>query len=293
MSETENIKAKKPWLAIAAVTATLTLVLSGCAAEETTTEETTTEESTTEETAEETTEEQEAAPAFTTVEEGKLTCASSGEYPPFSYRDGDNNLVGFDIEVCNAIAAELGLEASPATGAFNTLIAGLQADRYDTIIGSMTATDERKEQVDFTENYYTNSAVMFVNEDSDITGPDDLDGAVVGVALGTWFEDLAYDLDGVSDVTTYQADINALTDVSNGRIDAAITVRLGGFFAANESGLSVKPVGEALAPDSAAIAVSKSNPELYAAISEALATILDNGSYAEVSNEWFGTDISQ
>ena len=293
MSEMEKVGAKKPLLAFAALTASLALVLSGCAAEEAevadepTAEDTTSEETTTEEP------EPEAEPAFTTVEEGKLTCASSGEYPPFSYRDADNNLVGFDIEVCNAIAEELGLEANPATGAFNTLIAGLQADRFDTIIGSMTATDERKEQVDFTENYYTNSAVLFVNEDSDITGPEDLEGATVGVALGTWFEDLAYELEGVSEVTTYQADINALTDVSNGRIDAAITVRLGGFFAANESGLSVKPVGGPLAPDSAAIAVSKSNPELYAAISEALATILENGSYAEVSNEWFGTDISK
>lgn len=288
MQRTEGSQAMKPWIAMAAVAASLTLALGGCAATE--------EEPAAETTAAETTEEattEAASPAFTTVEEGKLTCASSGEYPPFSYRDADNNLVGFDIEVCEAIAAELGLTANPQTGAFNTLIAGLQADRYDTIIGSMTATDERREQVDFTENYYNNSAVLFVSADSDITGPDDLEGAVIGVALGTWFEGLANELEGVAEVRTYQADINALTDVSNGRIDGAITVRLGGYFAANESGLSVKPVGEALAPDSAAIAVSKSNPELFAAISEALATILEDGSYAAVSNEWFGTDISQ
>jgi len=286
MLRTEQAQAKKPWFAIAAAAASLTLVLGGCAATEETTAEETTAQATTEETVE-------AAPAFTTVEEGMLTCASSGEYPPFSYRDTDNNLVGFDLKVCEAIAEELGLTANPKTGAFNTLIAGLQADRYDAIIGSMTATDERREQVDFTEDYYTNSAVLFVGADSTITGPDDLEGAVIGVALGTWFEGLANDLEGVAEVKTYQADINALTDVSNGRIDGAITVRLGGYFAANESGLAVKPVGDALAPDSAAIAVSKSNPELYAAISEALATILGNGSYAAVSNEWFGTDISK
>jgi|AntAceMinimDraft_11_1070367.scaffolds.fasta_scaffold20441_3 polar amino acid transport system substrate-binding protein len=286
MLRSEEAKAKKPWIAIAGAAAALSLVLAGCAASET------------EEVAETTAAAEEetvevAAPAFTTVEEGKLTCASSGEYPPFSYFNTDNSLVGFDIEVCNAIAAELGLEANPQTGAFNTLIAGLQADRYDTIIGSMTATDDRREQVDFTENYYANSAVLFVSGDSTITGPDDLEGAVIGVALGTWFEDLAYSLEGVADVKTYQADINALEDVSNGRIDAAITVRLGGYYAANESGLSVKSVGEALAADTAAIAVSKTNPDLYAAISEALATILGDGSYAAVSNEYFGIDISK
>lgn len=228
-----------------------------------------------------------------TVASGELACASSGEYPPFSYRDTDNNLVGFDIEVCEAIADEMGLEAAPVTGAFNTLIAGLTSGRFDTIIGSMTATDERKEQVDFTKNYYENGAVLFVNNDSALTGPDDLSDAVVGVALGTWFEGLASELDGVAEVRTYQADIDALNDVSNGRIDAAITVRLGGFYAANESGLDIKAVGGDIAADSAAIAVAKDNPELYEEISAALDTILSNGVYAEISNSYFGQDISK
>lgn len=231
--------------------------------------------------------------ASNTVASGELACASSGEYPPFSYRDTDNNLVGFDIEICEAIADEMGLEAAPVTGAFNTLIAGLTSGRFDTIIGSMTATDERKEQVDFTKNYYENGAVLFVANDSTLTGPEDLNDAVVGVALGTWFEDLANGLDGVAEVRTYQADIDALNDVSNGRIDAAITVRLGGFYAANESGLDIKAVGGDIAPDSAAIAVAKDNPELFTEISDALDTILSNGVYAEISNRYFGQDISK
>jgi polar amino acid transport system substrate-binding protein len=115
----------------------------------------------------------------------------------------------------------------------------------------------------------------------------------VGVALGTWFEDLANGLDGVAEVRTYQADIDALNDVSNGRIDAAITVRLGGFYAANESGLDIKAVGGDIAPDSAAIAVAKDNPELFTEISAALDTILSNGVYAEISNRYFGQDISK
>jgi len=276
------------WAGVAAIAASA-LVVAGCTAEA---DEAPAPEPA--EVVEETTDDAtDALAEFTTVDAGKLTCASSGEYPPFSYRDGSNNLVGFDIEVCEAIAAELGLDAEPVTGAFATLIAGLTSGRFDTIIGSMTATDERREQVDFTTNYYENGAVLFVAEDSDITGPDDLSGATIGVALGTWFEDLARGLDGVSDVSTYQADIDALNDVANGRIDAAITVRLGGFFAANESGLAIKAVGGDIAPDSAAIAVAKENPELFAAIQQALETILTNGTYAAISDSYFGTDISK
>lgn len=265
MENRPYLKSKRPlWGTVALVSASA-LVLAGCA----------------------------SGSSSNTVEAGELTCASSGEYPPFSYRDTSNNLVGFDIEVCEAIADEMGLEAAPVTGAFNTLIAGLTSGRFDTIIGSMTATDERSEQVDFTRNYYENGAVLFVNESSALAGPESLDGAVVGVALGTWFEDLARGLDGVAEVRTYQADIDALNDVAAGRIDAAITVRLGGFYAANESGLDIKAVGGDIAADSAAIAVGKDNNELFAEISAALDTILSNGVYAEISNRYFGQDISK
>jgi len=226
-----------------------------------------------------------------TIAEGTLACASSGEYPPFSFRDTSNELVGFDIEICEAIAAELGLTAEPVTGAFNTLIAGLTSDRYDAIIGSLTATDERKTQVDFTANYYENDAVLFVQPDSEITDVADLNDATVGVALGTTFETAARELPGVANVQTYQADIDALNDLAAGRIDAVITVELGGLYAAKEAGLEVTSVGGAIIADSAAIAVNKGNTELLTAISDALATIKSNGVYEKISMTWFGKNI--
>jgi len=230
--------------------------------------------------------------ALSTVTEGTLTCAMSGEYRPFNFYDESNELVGFDVDVCNGIADELNLTAKPVTGAFNSLIAGLTSNRYDAIIGSMSSTEERQTQVDFTEPYYATGAELFVATDSSITGIADLDDAIVGVALGTTFEEYARTLDGVSAVTTYQADIDALQDLQAGRVDAVITQGFMGRYLAKNADLRVDAVGDVLFPDVAAIPVSKDNPELLAAINAALVTMHENGAYEAISIDWFGEDIS-
>ena len=234
----------------------------------------------------------EAAPAFTTVEDGNFICAMSGEYRPFNFYDDTNTLVGFDVDICNAVAEELDLTAAPVTGAFTTLIAGLQSNRFDAIVGSMAATDERKKEVDFTDSYYETGANLFVRADSDITGVTDLADANLGVALGTTFETYARTLTGVGEITTYQATVDALRDLDAGRVDAVISQGFIGKFLANGAGLKVVSVGDVLLPDIAAIPVNKENPELLAAINEALATIREDGTYAKISMEWFGEDIS-
>jgi polar amino acid transport system substrate-binding protein len=230
--------------------------------------------------------------AFTTVTDGTLTCAMSGEYRPFNFYDESNELVGFDVDVCTGIADELNLTAKPVTGAFNTLIAGLTSDRYDAVIGSMSSTEERLAQVDFTESYYSTGAELFVPADSSITGVADLDDATVGVALGTTFEEYARTLDGVGDVITYQADIDALLDLQAGRVDAVITQGFMGRYLAKNGKLEVDAVGGVLFPDVAAIPVNKDNPELLAAINAALLTMQENGAYEAISIDWFGEDIS-
>ncbi|MFC5931320.1 ABC transporter substrate-binding protein [Cryobacterium melibiosiphilum] len=233
-----------------------------------------------------------AAPAFTTVEDGKFICAMSGEYRPFNFYDDTNTLVGFDVDICNAIAGELDLEAAPVTGAFTTLIAGLTSNRFDAIVGSMAATDERKKEVDFTDSYYETGASLFVRSDSDIADVTELDGATLGVALGTTFETYARTLTGVGEITTYQATVDALRDLDAGRVDGVIAQGFIGKFLATSADLKVMSVGDVLLPDIAAIPVNKDNPELLAAINEALATIREDGTYAEISMEWFGEDIS-
>lgn len=227
-----------------------------------------------------------------TVEAGKFICAMSGEYRPFNFFDDTNTLVGFDVDICRAIADELDLEAAPVTGAFTTLIAGLKSDRFDAIVGSMANTEERRKEVNFTDPYYATGASLFVRSDSPITDVTDLADANLGVALGTTFETYARTLTGVGEITTYQATVDALRDLDAGRVDAVISQGFIGKFLANSADLKVKSVGDVLLPDIAAIPVNKENPALLAAINTALQAIHDDGTYTKISMDWFGEDIS-
>ena len=228
------------------------------------------------------------------VEDGKFTFAMSGQYRPFNYYDESGELTGFDVEMGNAISESLGLEPNPVTGDFDALIAGLTSGRYDAIIGSMSPTPEREEQVDFTDIYYLSGAQLFVRNDSDISSIDDLEGANVGVTRGTTFEDYAREQEGIADVTTYPSDNQALVELDTGRVDAVITNRLLGLYQIEEIGLEdLVTAGDVLFDDPAAIAVRKDTPELLEAINAALRAAQTDGTYAQISESWFGVDISQ
>lgn len=225
------------------------------------------------------------------LSEGELVVAMSGEFQPFSYREG-NTLTGFDYDIAEAVATEMGLELNTKTGAFDTLIGGLKSNRYDVLVASMTPTEERKEQVDFTDGYYSSGAQAFVAADSDCTDVAELDKPTIGVAAGTTYNDFLSDKPWVGNVRTFSSDITALRDVGAGRLDAAVTDRLVGLYQIKEAGLDLKTCGDPLYSEEPAFAVEQDNDELTAELNDALATIKENGTYAEISEKYFGQDIS-
>ena len=109
---------------------------------------------------------------------GKLTMATEATFQPYEYYDGDA-IVGIDVEVAQAIADKLGMELEVTDIAFDSIIPGVQTGKYDMGMAGMTVTDERKEQVNFSDSYATGVQVVIVKDDSPITSVDDLfaDGA--------------------------------------------------------------------------------------------------------------------
>jgi polar amino acid transport system substrate-binding protein len=223
------------------------------------------------------------------VKEGSLTFAMSGLYPPLNFKK-DGKLTGFDVEVGTEIAKRIGLEANPVTNPWETIIQGLKANKYDAIIGSMTATPERDKQVDFTNPYYLSGAQIFVAEDNgDIQSKEDLKGKTIGVIQSSTWKDMADELS--DDVKGYPADVNALQDLALGRVDAVITDKIVGVNAKNEKGLKIKAIGDLLNEDRVSVAVNEGNKELVDKINEAIQSMIDDGTYEEISKKWFNENL--
>lgn len=223
------------------------------------------------------------------VNKGKFTFAASGVYKPFSFEE-DGKLTGFDIEIGNALAEKMGLEANPVTNPFETILQGLVGNKFDAIIGSMAYTKERAEQADFTEPYYYSGGMIFVAKDNEeITSPEDLDGKKIGVVAQSTYEEPAKELS--DDVQYYSSDIVALKDLTvKGRLDAVITADIVGYEAI-DNGFEIKEVDKPMWVEQPSIAVNKENPELTKALDEALQEMMDDGTYEEISDKWFGRNL--
>ncbi|ARF15946.1 ABC transporter substrate-binding protein [Sporosarcina ureae] len=226
---------------------------------------------------------------YNLVNEGKFTFAASGVYKPFSFEE-DGKLTGFDVEIGNALAEKMGLEANPVTNPFETILQGLVGNKFDAIIGSMAYTKERAEQADFTEPYYYSGGMIFVAKDNnDITSPEDLDGKKIGVVAQSTYEEPAKELS--DNIQYYSSDVVALKDLTvKGRLDAVITADIVGYEAI-DNGFEIKEIDKPMWVEQPSIAVNKENPELTKAIDEALQEMIEDGTYEEISDKWFGRNL--
>ncbi len=225
---------------------------------------------------------------YTLVEDGKLTFASSGEYPPFSKTDASGEMSGYDIEVGNAIAEELGLEPNQQKLKFASIVEGVKSGRVDAAVASHTINEKRLKKVDFSTPYYYSGAQVFTRPGSDFESLEDLEGKEIAVSKGSTYSTYAEE---VSDnVVTYDSDVVALQSLSKGRHDAVITDFLTGKEAI-KNGLDIK--GKKMIDRSEqAVAVSKENEKLLEDINAALETLRENGTLKKLSEKYFGSDIT-
>ncbi|OYN98285.1 hypothetical protein CGZ94_16615 [Enemella evansiae] len=224
------------------------------------------------------------------IREGELVVAMSGEYRPFSYVD-NGQLTGFDLDIAQALADQMGLKLVPETAGFSTLVQGTASGRYDMLVASTSATPERAQIVDFADGYYSSGAQLFVKRGQACTSVQDVRGQELGVASGTSYEKYLKDNQITDRVKTYESDITALQDAATGRLQGAVTDQLVGQNQIKEAGLDLVPCGDRLYNETQAPAIAKGNP-LRGEVNKALAEIIRNGKYAEISTKYFGQDIS-
>ena len=224
---------------------------------------------------------------------------TEGAYPPFNNMTSDGQLVGFDIDIANALCEEMKVECVFVTSDWDGIIPGLQAGKFDAIIASMSITEERKQKVDFTNKYYNTPPAVAVPKDSAITGTSDADlkDAVLGAQSSTTHSNYAEEKLPSVELKLYPTADEYKLDVSSGRIDAVIDdVVVLSEWLDSDDGSCCKILGT-LTPDpvingeGAGIAIRKEDGDLKEKFNIAIEAILANGKYKEINDKYFSFDV--
>ncbi|HEY5763755.1 MAG TPA: ABC transporter substrate-binding protein [Rhodocyclaceae bacterium] len=247
------------------------------------------------------------ATGFAQAKEWKqIRLATEGAYPPFNETAPDGSVRGFDIDIGNAVCAEMKAKCSWVKQEWDGMIPALLSRKFDAIIASMSITEERKKKVDFSDKYYTTPLALVAKEGSPLVPTaESLKGKKVGVQRGTIADNFAtkfWEPKGVS-VVRYAKQEEAYLDLGAGRMDAGFSDMLeaeGGFISKPE-GKGFAFVGnkvfgktaeeKAVIGEGIGIAVRKKDAELKAAFNKAIAAIRANGTYNTIRAKYFKYDI--
>ena len=155
---------------------------------------------------------------------GVLVVGTSADYEPYEFKKGEE-IVGFDDSMVQEIAKDIGVEVKYEDMDFDSLIAALQSDKVDIVLSGMTPNEERKEQVDFSEIYYTDSNVCIVAKGKEdlVKSADDLKDLKVGVQRGTTQADYVVNTLGIEDATQLTKIPDLMLELQNGKIDVIVT----------------------------------------------------------------------
>lgn len=220
-------------------------------------------------------------------EAGVLVLGTSADYPPAEFHtevNGEDTIVGYDIALGQYIAEDLGVELEVVDMAFDGLCISLSKGDFDMVISAMTATDERRLAVDFTDPYFLTEQVILIRaEDADkYNTTDDLAGKKIGYQSGTIqagvLEDMGYAADAVA-LTNAQ---NVVMELKSGKIDVAYLDYMPTLaFAASDDTLMLKDIGIEYLTEGESIAVQKGNEDFVEYLNGIIAEVNENGKLEE------------
>jgi polar amino acid transport system substrate-binding protein len=223
-----------------------------------------------------------------------LVMATSADYPPYEFIDttsGQQEIQGFDVDIANYITNELGYGLEITNIDFNGLIPALQADRADFVMAGMTPTEERKQNVDFSQIYYEAKNTIVASSGSNLTDTTSLSGLQVGVQLGTIQEEAASEIEGANVVPLNRIN-EIIQELKAGRIDAAIvedTVAKG--YVENNPDLEFNTIPNTEEAGSA-VAFPKGS-ELVSEFDRVISEMKENGELESLVEKWFGQALPE
>lgn len=236
-----------------------------------------------------------ASSDFGLVKDGTLTVATEGTYRPFSFHGdgGSGDLTGFDVEIIQAVADKLGLEVTFQETQWDAIFAGLDAGRFDVIANQVSINEDREKKYLFSEPYTVSPGVIVVADDDDsISSFADLDGKTTAQSLTSNWNDLAKE--SGAKVEAVEGWAQAVELLRQGRVDATINDKLTFLdYEKTNSPSGLKIAAETEDAGTQAFVFTKDKKSLVEAVDGALDELRADGTLAEISDKYFGEDVTK
>lgn len=240
-----------------------------------------------------------AAATFASAKEWtELRIGTDATYPPFESQDASGTIIGFDIDIGNAVCAELKIKCTFSNQEWAGIIPALKAGKIDAILSSMSITPERLAEIDFTGKVYNTPPAIAVPKDSPLTSTDPagFKGKTIGAQVSTTHATYAEKIYPGAEVKLYPTADEYKLDLSSGRIDAAMDdiIVLSEWLTTLDGDCckllgALKPIKE-INGEGAGIGVRKEDTDLKALLDKGLAAIRANGKYKEINDKYFKFD---
>lgn len=214
-----------------------------------------------------------------------LTVGSDIPYPPFEQGRAPN-YTGFDVELMEAVAQNIGREAKFIDTSFETIFSYLAYDSFEAVASAATITEEREKTVDFTNPYYLSEQAILVKEDSDIDSVEDLKGVKVGIQQGTTGQEFVEENAEAGEIRPYAQGPDAVVSLRSGLSDAVVIDRpVAEYVVSAGEGLEI---AAAIPTDEKyGFAVAEREKKLLRELNEGLEEAIDDGTYARIYQKWF------
>lgn len=219
----------------------------------------------------------------------KLRVGVDDTYPPMEYRDDQNNLVGFDVEMAKAIGEKLGVEVEFVSIVWDGIFPALDANKYDCIISSASMNKDRLKNFLFSKPYMSNGQYIVVRpDDNSINKPEDLKGKKVGAQVNTTSSNAAerYQKTTQFELTKYDQVIQPFAELKTGRIDAIVVDEMVAKDYQSKEPESYKVTTAKLTNEPVGVVFSKANTELRDKVNKAIDDLRADGKLKEISEKW-------
>lgn len=229
---------------------------------------------------------------------GYFTVGLDDAFPPMGFREeGTNDIIGFDIDLANEAAKRMGIEVKFQPVVWDTIIEELNGGKVDVIWNGLTITEERKGKIAFTDAYIEDKQIIVVQKSSDIASKADLAGKVVGIQAGS-SAILAVEKDvatyeSIGEFVEFSSNDEALLDLAAGRLDAVVVDEVVGRYYIAKKPDDYNVLEEHFGLEEFGVGLRKTDAAFLAELQKALDEMKADGTMAEISNKWFGEDITK